>query len=187
MTHRRIAIVGGGYSGTIQAINLLRHSSAHVTLIERTSRLPRGAAYSTRQAEHLLNVRASKMSAFADAPAHFEDWLAKLGAGDGASFAQRRLYGAYLDELFGEAALEAGDRLQIVGGEAVAVTRDGEREIVHLAAGETVDADAVILSIGNLPPNDPPMIPGDLQPGFSLPIPGPEILRRASPAAIMCC
>ena len=165
MTHRHIAIVGGGYSGTIQAINLLRYGSSHVTLIERTARLPRGAAYSTRQAEHLLNVRASKMSAFADAPTHFEEWLVKLGAGDGASFAQRRLYGAYLDELFDEAVLEAGGRLQVVVGEAVAVRREGEKEIVELAGGESVDADAVILSIGNLPPNDPPMIPGDLEQG----------------------
>ena len=159
-----MAIVGGGYAGTIQAVNLLRHSSARVTLIERTSRLPRGAAYSTRQAEHLLNVRASKMSAFADSPTHFEDWLAAQGGGDGASFAQRRLYGAYLEELFAEAAREAGDRLQVVAGEAVAVTKGGEREIVRLASGETLEADAVILSIGNLPPNAPPLIPEDLAP-----------------------
>ncbi len=165
MTLRHIAIVGGGYAGTIQAISLLRHSTARITLIERTDRLPRGAAYSTRHSEHLLNVRASKMSAFADSPAHFEDWLSKLGAGDGASFAQRRLYGAYLKELFEEAAGEAGERLQIVAGEAVAVTSDGEGETVRLASGETVHADTVILSIGNLPPNVPPTIPAGLAPG----------------------
>ncbi|HEV2080218.1 MAG TPA: FAD/NAD(P)-binding protein [Allosphingosinicella sp.] len=164
MTLRHIAIVGGGYAGTIQALSLLRHSSARVTLIERTGRLPRGAAYSTRHPDHLLNVRASKMSAFADAPAHFEDWLSKLGAGDGASFAQRRLYGAYLEELFEQVSAEAGERLQVVAGEAVAVTSDGEGESVRLAGGETVHADAVILSIGNLPPNAP-TIPADLPPG----------------------
>ncbi|HEX8379111.1 MAG TPA: FAD/NAD(P)-binding protein [Allosphingosinicella sp.] len=165
MTGRHIAVVGGGYSGTIQAIGLLRHSSARVTLIERTSRLARGAAYSTRRPEHLLNVRASKMSAFADSPAHFAEWLAKRGSADASSFAERRLYGAYLEELLGEAALEAGDRLQIVEGAAVAITRQGEGEAVRLASGATLSADAVILSIGNLPPNVPATIPSDLAPG----------------------
>jgi uncharacterized NAD(P)/FAD-binding protein YdhS len=162
VTLRRIAIVGGGYAGTIQAIELLRHGEARVTLIERTLRLPRGAAYSTGHADHLLNVRAAKMSAMADAPEHFAEWLTKLGRGDGTGFAQRRLYGSYLEELFASAAQEAGDRLQIVNDEAVAVTRKGGGETIRLAGGGTMEAGAVILSIGNLPPNLPIALPPDL-------------------------
>ena len=165
MTLRHIAIVGGGYAGTIQAIELLRHTDARVTLIERTARLARGAAYSTRHADHLLNVRAAKMSAFADAPAHFVDWLEQRGSGDPASVAERRLYGAYLEELLEEAAREVGDRLQIVNGEAVAVTADGEGDAIQLGSGQSLRADAVILSIGNLAPLGPALIPAELPPG----------------------
>lgn len=165
MTRVRVAIVGGGYSGTIQAIELLRRTESTVTLIERTPRLARGAAYSTRNADHLLNVRAAKMSAFADAPAHFAEWLAKLGRGDGDSFAERRLYGAYLEELLVEAAHNADGRLEIIHDEAVAIERQGDVETITLASGARVEADRVILSIGNLPPSQPLPIPPDLADG----------------------
>jgi len=52
-----------------------------------------------------------------------------------------------------------------VAGEAVAVTREGEGEAIQLAGGETLRADAVILSIGNLPPIVPAVIPADLPEG----------------------
>ncbi len=58
------AIVGGGFSGTLMAINLLRYGALNVTVIERDlNRLGRGLAYGAAQAEHILNVRAANMSA----------------------------------------------------------------------------------------------------------------------------
>lgn len=153
-----VAVVGGGYSGALQAINLLRRGVPRVTLIERRSRLGRGAAYSTPHADHLLNVRACGMSAFPDAPDHFADWVSRNGQGDAESFAERRLYGRYIGELLAEAAGEAGDRLRTLNGEAVDIVRDEGREIVRLADGAAVAADAVILAIGNLPPDTPRMI-----------------------------
>lgn len=166
MKPRHIAIIGGGYSGTLQAINLLRHGNDKVTLIERAERIARGAAYSTRHADHLLNVRAGKMSAFADAPSHFADWLEERGSGDAFSFAERRLYGLYLEELLANAAREAGERLRIVRDEAVSVTAEDAGEIISLASGETISADAVILSVGNLPPEVPRAIGPDLSEDF---------------------
>src|ERR1044072_2404949 len=67
----RVAIVGGGFSGTIQAINLLRHDGPAAVLIERRPRAGRGIAYSSLSDEHVLNVRASNMSAFPDDTTHF--------------------------------------------------------------------------------------------------------------------
>lgn len=142
-----VAIVGGGFSGTLQAIQLLRRG-ARVTLIERAPRLARGVAYSTPHPEHLLNVRASGMSAFPDAPDHFIRWLEAEGGGPG-TFAQRRLYGRYLGELL---AAAKGERLAIREGEAVDIERADGREIVRLADGSAIAADAAILSIGNLEP-----------------------------------
>ena len=147
------AIVGGGFSGTLAAIHLLRRG-ARVTLIERTPRLARGVAYSTRHPEHLLNVRAGSMSAFPDQPDHFAVWLAAREEGDGTTFAQRRTYGRYLEELLAAAAAET-DRLTIVQDEAVDLARGDDCEVVRLASGAEVRADAAILSVGNLPPEIP--------------------------------
>ena len=44
---------------------------SRVTLIEKREAVGRGMAYSTAQPGHLLNVRATNMSAFADDPLHF--------------------------------------------------------------------------------------------------------------------
>jgi uncharacterized NAD(P)/FAD-binding protein YdhS len=74
LTVKHVAVVGGGYTGTLQAIELLR-SGLRVTLIEREPPFARGVAYGTSHPDHLLNVRAQAMSAFADAPSHFADWL----------------------------------------------------------------------------------------------------------------
>jgi len=161
LTQRHVAIIGGGYSGTLQAISLLRRG-ARVTLIERAEQVGRGVAYSTPHSDHLLNVRAGAMSAFADEPAHFAKWLEARGGG-AADFAERRIYGTYLQELLASAAANAGDRLKIIRGEAADVVRDGVTEIVRLEDGGSVAADAVILSIGNLAPDVPRTIATELR------------------------
>jgi uncharacterized NAD(P)/FAD-binding protein YdhS len=149
-----VAIVGGGFSGTLQAIQLLRHGTPRVTLIERAEKPALGAAYSTRHAEHLLNVRASGMSAFADAPAHFAEWFGGRG-GAPAGFAQRCLYGAYLEELLGAAREAAGERLELLRDEVTGIDRTGDGELLQLRNGGVLAADAVVLAMGNLPPDVP--------------------------------
>src|SRR5688572_33082722 len=72
-----IAIVGGGFSGTMAAVNLARLGDRplRVRLVNRGYPLGRGVAYGTRRPEHLLNVAARNMSALPDHPHHFLDWL----------------------------------------------------------------------------------------------------------------
>ncbi|MFN3432504.1 MAG: FAD/NAD(P)-binding protein, partial [Candidatus Sericytochromatia bacterium] len=72
-----IAILGGGFSGTMVAANLLRRASGPLTVavVERREALGRGVAYSTTESCHLLNVPAGAMSAWPDEPGHFLDWL----------------------------------------------------------------------------------------------------------------
>ena len=109
---RHVAIIGGGFSGTLQAINLLRHEGPRATLIERARNPGLGVAYGAAQDEHLLNVRAGGMSAIPDEPDHFVRWLAARGvANAGASFVQRIVYGEYLRE-------NAGGRRRAVAGPA---------------------------------------------------------------------
>jgi uncharacterized NAD(P)/FAD-binding protein YdhS len=143
---RRAAVVGGGLSGALQAIHLLREGAAQVTLVERSRTPGRGVAYSTARPEHLLNVPARRMSAYPDAPDHFADWYAKRG-GTAESFAPRMAYGDYVVEQLDA----AGPGLEIVRGEAV----DVEATHVLLADGRGIEADAVVLAPGNLPPATP--------------------------------
>jgi uncharacterized NAD(P)/FAD-binding protein YdhS len=156
-----VAIVGGGYSGIVQAIELLRRD-CRVTLIERAPRLARGVAYSTSRPEHLLNVRASGMSALADQRADFVGWLAERTAAGPDGFAPRHLYGAYLETLLAEARGSSA-AMEIVTGEAVDLL---EPAGLRLADGRMIAADATILAVGNLPPARPRYIPADLGAGI---------------------
>ncbi|MEH3040139.1 MAG: FAD/NAD(P)-binding protein [Sphingomonas paucimobilis] len=156
-TIRHVAIVGAGFSGTLLAINLLRHDGPAATLIERRDAAGLGVAYGTRQSDHLLNVRAANMSAFPDRPDHFVRWLGQRNIGaSGADFVPRALYGSYLRETLAAAQAAAPGRLTVVDGEAVGV--DGAT--VTLVDGRTVAADAVVLAVGNLAPQVPPGLAG---------------------------
>src|SRR5690348_9607103 len=74
---KTVAIIGGGFCGTMAAVHLARlaKTSLRVVVINDQNPLGRGVAYGTRQAEHLLNVAARNMSAFPDQPNHFLQWL----------------------------------------------------------------------------------------------------------------
>lgn len=154
MSGPHVAVIGGGYSGSLQTIHLLKHG-ATVTLIERSARLARGVAYSTPHPEHLLNVRAAGMSAYPNEPDHFARWLERDGSGDEASFAERRTYGRYLEQQLDAARADAGERLTIVRAEAIGLEKNGAGETVRLSNGACIRAEAVVLAPGNLPPGVP--------------------------------
>ena len=161
-----VAIIGGGFSGALQAINLLRHQGPRATLIERRAEAARGVAYSAAHPDHLLNVRANNMSALPQEPDHFEHWLVRKHPALAGGFAPRLVYGDYLAELLDDARRAAPERLALVQGEAVDLMRDGEGWRIALGDGRTIAADTVILAPGNLPPHIPDGIdPGTLPPG----------------------
>lgn len=162
-----VAIVGGGFAGTLLAINLLRHDGPRATLIERRgAQVARGVAYGTAHAEHLLNVRAGNMSAMPDDPGHFVRWLEARGLGDRTSFVPRRIYGTYLGDLLEETRAAHGERLRLIEGEAVALDREGAGEgwRLALADGGAIAADTIVLAIGNLPPHTPAGLDPDTMP-----------------------
>ena len=100
-----VAIVGGGASGTLVAVQLLRQAPGpwRIALIERSGALARGLAYGPAEPCHLLNVPAGGMSAFPDDAGHFVRWT---GAAPEA-FLPRGLYGTYLEKLLTEAHARA--------------------------------------------------------------------------------
>ena len=143
-----VAIVGGGASGTILAAQLARRDIPSV-LIDGSGRMGRGVAYSTTEQAHLLNVRAEGMSALAGDPGHFSAWFEQRG-GDRRGFAQRRLFAHYLGELLDEAV--ASGHARLAHSTAVSASHDGRWRIA-LENGETVDADGLVLAIGNQEPS----------------------------------
>ncbi|MEO8926301.1 MAG: FAD-dependent oxidoreductase [Caulobacteraceae bacterium] len=160
MTDRPIvAVIGAGFSGVLTALRLLLAADGpRVLLIERGPRFGRGAAYATTNPDHLLNVRATNMSAFVEEPSHFLDWLAAAGVAEpDRVFVTRDRYGQYLQSLLRKAAADgrAAGRLSMEHDDVRALTRDGEAWRVHLALGRGLSADAVVLALGNLPPPAP--------------------------------
>jgi uncharacterized NAD(P)/FAD-binding protein YdhS len=160
--HRRIAIIGGGCSGTLVAARLLREARgpAHVILIERSPPPGRGVAYGTECEDHLLNVTAARMSAWPEDPDHFLHWAREraghfgvsgpIGAGD---FLPRRIYGHYLADVLeqsrGAAAPDVS--LETIAAEAIDLEEVGEGGRVTLADARTIVAHSVVLALGNLP------------------------------------
>lgn len=157
-----IVIVGGGFSGTLLAINLARFGGPRTILIERRAdQVARGVAYSTPHPSQLLNVRAGGMSALPDQPDHFARWVTGRGGSGATAFVPRALYGAYLREMLIETGLTAGDRLVMREGEACDIVPAAEGVAVLLDDGTRVTGDAAVLAVGNLPPHDPPGVDGD--------------------------
>ena len=153
----RIAIVGGGFSGTALAVQLLhRHPACEVVLIERSGRFGRGLAYSTDCDAHVLNVRAERMSAIRERPDHFTSWLADTGRdADPDRFVPRRDYGRYVADWLAEAERNAPGRLTRVTGEVVDLRQDSAGWTAMLADGGTATADAAVLALGNFAPLTP--------------------------------
>lgn len=153
LTEVDVAIVGGGAAGVLVATRLLAEpdSRLRVAIVEPADELARGAAYATAQPEHLLNVVAGGMSAFAEDPAHFVRFLSGSGAAavPATAFAARRDYGRYLRE-----TLRAQPRypsLQWLRERVIDIERRGQGNALTFASGRTLAARAVVLAVGNAP------------------------------------
>ena len=131
-----------------------------MTLIE-PAEAGRGVAYGTTCDAHLLNVRSGRMSLFPDDPDNFVRWLAERSPDEAEpqGFARRLSYGAYVADRLGEAEAAALGRLQWVRDRAISFERPDGFVRLPLSGGETVEADAAVLAVGNLPP-EPLTLPG---------------------------
>jgi len=164
---KTIAIVGAGFSGTALAIQLLRQRSERlrVLLFERRPEFGRGLAYSGHNPRHLLNVRAGRMSAFSDKPAHFVEWLSKRywDRADPNEFASRYDFGAYLEDILKQAASGSGGRrLSLINDEVVAIDETEPMRVAVTQAGSRYPFDYMVLATGNETPSVPPHFPKSL-------------------------
>lgn len=160
-----VVIVGGGVSGVLTAIQVLRQAKSplHVHLVEERAEVGLGVAYSTRYSEHLLNVPALGMSLFEDEPEHFVQWLRNREPqwSDPQDFAPRLVFGKYVRSVFEEALLKKPASVEYTSHptRAVAVTPSEHRMAVQLANGETLAGERVVLALGNFPPANPLTVP----------------------------
>lgn len=163
------AIIGGGFSGSLAAVNLIRlaQSPQKVVVINSGRPFGRGTAYGTTRREHLLNVAARNMSAFPDYPSHFFDWLRSRCEFDAMSdaelnetFIPRQIYGDYVRSLtthfMGPADPRSLVQCEVIEECAVDIEPTDHGGIVTLESGGKVAADSILLATGNQPPADLP-------------------------------
>lgn len=161
----KIAVVGGGLSGTLVCLNLLRKARQplEIFLVEKHSdQLNKGIAYSAIEPDHLLNVAASGMSLFEKDPAHFTDWLQQHHPELGFTaddFVPRQIFGKYLKETFNEEVVKHKQHsLHIIKDEATDIVKEKGHYSITFREHGSFRADKVFLCIGNFPPSDAPGI-----------------------------
>lgn len=157
---KRITIIGGGASGTLLALNLLKHRGddrLEVNLVEKRPHIGRGVAFSTEQDVHLLNVPAAKMGAYPEDVEHFHQWLNANGLEYPPNgFVPRRMFGEYLREQLEQANKTKSENvaLNIFDDEAVDVEMHDGKVSVHLVSGDHIFSEKAVLAFGNfLPPH----------------------------------
>lgn len=159
-----IAIIGGGFSGTMTAVNLAQLSEGRlkIALIERHASPALGLAYGTTDLQHLLNVRAGQMGAFPDKPDHFWQWIQnhpqktkdlKLANVSELTFVPRKLYGYYLQDILTEAR-GTYPNLEILQSNVSHIRKlpNGNFEII--GSNSVTEAKNVVLALGNFPPGE---------------------------------
>jgi uncharacterized NAD(P)/FAD-binding protein YdhS len=160
-----VLIVGGGFSGTMLAVQLLRRTTAlSIAVMDRGGLPGRGVAYSSPHRFHLLNVPAGQMAAFPGDPEDFLRWARSNYdvSIKSRSFLPRAVYGQYLGSVVDRTLAEKGrERFQWIQDEALSMQRRRSGVALqrkNLASPELL-ARAVVLATGNFPPGAP-RIPG---------------------------
>ncbi len=169
---RRIAVIGGGLSGALVTLALLREAfPADVVVYEPAAEIGPGLAYGTAAPWHLLNVIATRASLYADDPDHWWRWARghgpRLGwpetaTASGVDYLPRRLFGQYVVAELERARRNCGTLRLLHHRSAAAdiVLRDGVFTVTD-ASGGLADFNAVVLASGA------PLIPKSDLPGHA--------------------
>jgi uncharacterized NAD(P)/FAD-binding protein YdhS len=164
VSERRIAILGFGFSGLMVAATLVREAVEGTLLYIIADDLSAlGLAYGTVDLDHLLNVPAGKMGAFADTIDGFLKWLTsydgaqakqqlEIAVAYGAEdFVPRALYGRYLQSIWRDTqalAQKRGILLKLVEARATYIRRDNALAILT-ERGDAIAVDRIVLATGH--------------------------------------
>lgn len=158
-----VVVVGGGFSGAVLAVQLLRRSpELSVAVVDKGSVPGRGVAYSTKYDCHLLNVPASNMSALPEEPDHFLRWAQANydPKSQATSFLPRSVYGRYVSSLLEETmGCGAANNFRWIQGEVVSLARerahrDRTQIDVQLKDGSSLVTQSLVLAAGNFSPGN---------------------------------
>jgi hypothetical protein len=160
-----ISIIGGGFAGTILARQLIeRTNHLKIYLFNHTSEVAKGVAYDCNQNTALLNVIASKMSAFPDDNEHFLNWCLNHPTykNDSKSmvanaFIPRKIYGEYLEYIWKETKIRAQENeceLEIVSEKVIAIDKS-ENQFTLATANKKFNSYSCVLATGNEQPGTP--------------------------------
>ncbi|VVO55019.1 FAD/NAD(P)-binding protein [Pseudomonas fluorescens] len=162
-----ILIIGGGLSGTMLAVQLLRlPGQRKILIIEPRAELGRGEAYSAVELGHTLNGNAARMSVDPDNPDDLTHWLTAHIAGGGwpesaeqdvpvsELFPPRGLFGVYVQQRLAEAravgALQ-GSTVEHICAEAVDLQSDSGSMQLTLSDGRILRGSQAVLATGMFP------------------------------------
>ena len=149
------------------AVQLIKNAEHPFEIIVTgdTRSLNTGVAYNPYSKKQLLNVVASRMSAFEDQPDDFIDWAAASGEFPGIergllanAYLPRYLYGRYLKNIWEEALQQALTRnIRVTVKAALVLDMEvGHQEVIlSLDNGERVVAQYCIFASGNNLPGNP--------------------------------
>jgi uncharacterized NAD(P)/FAD-binding protein YdhS len=163
---RHIGIIGGGFSGTLTAIQLIQKCAGplKITVISDGETLNRGIAFHPYSKKHLLNVMTQHMSAFPDRPTHFLDWVMlhpNYHDDDrtliGLSFLPRYIFGEYLVQLWEKAKLLATQKsiqLQVIDSWVTYMDREGENIHINTSLGHGLFCHEAVIATGNQLPRN---------------------------------
>ncbi len=164
---KHIVIIGGGFCGTMTAVNLIRDAKSplKITIINAGAPFILGVAFKSYSSKHLLNVAANNMSAYPEDPMHFTKWVKareeyKEFETDllAKTFLPRNLFGEYLQHIWDttlgtkrndvdvEILEEYVTNLEFMQNNSVKVI---------LQNGGSVIANYIVLATGNSLPRNP--------------------------------
>ncbi|MCO7630148.1 FAD/NAD(P)-binding protein [Pseudomonas fluorescens] len=167
--HQRadILIIGGGLSGTMLAVQLLRlPGQRRMLIIEPRAELGRGEAYSAVELGHTLNGNAARMSVDPDNPDDLTQWLtAHIAAGGWPESAEqnvpvselfppRGLFGAYVQQRLAEARVVGarhGSTVEHICAEVVDLQSEADSVQVSLNDGRRLRGAYAVLATGMFP------------------------------------
>ncbi|PMX00742.1 pyridine nucleotide-disulfide oxidoreductase [Pseudomonas sp. FW215-R2] len=165
--HADILIVGGGLSGAMLAVQLLRlPGRRRILVIEPRAELGRGEAYSAVELGHTLNGNAARMSVDPDNADDLTQWLTDHIAGGGwpesdqqhvpvsELFPPRGLFGVYVQQRLAEAqqvGAQHGSTVEHVRAEVIDVQASVDSVQLTLSDGQRLQGAFAVLATGMFP------------------------------------
>ena len=157
-----VAIIGGGFCGMVTAVNLFQSPvPIEIVIVNDGYPFGKGVAYSAHSEKYLLNVRAVNMSAYADMPQHFLDWVCAVDKYRNISknimtnvYVPRKIYGDYLSSVWNE-SLEIKNEwvhAQCINAKAVDINANTDHYTIHFKDQSFLQANIVVLATGNTKP-----------------------------------